>query len=74
MDQYQSRGKHLTNFLGHWYMQIFPENEAQRDWSILDIHMDQWLPNLPESSGLHRYWSIECSSLLIQNFDEVKPA
>ena len=25
--------------------------------------MDQWLPNLSESSGPHRYRSIECSSL-----------
>ena len=27
--------------------------------------MDQWLPNLSESSGLHRHRSIECSSLLV---------
>ena len=26
--------------------------------------MDQWLPNLSESSGLHRHGSVECSSLL----------
>ena len=34
----------------------FPENKAPRDWSMRispEIHMDQWLPNLSESSDLH---------------------
>ena len=47
-------------------MQIFPENKAPRDWSIWispEIHMDQWLPKLSESSGLNRHRPIECSSL-----------
>ena len=44
----------------------FPENKAPRDWSkgfSPEIHMDQWLPNLSESSGPHRHRSIDCSSL-----------
>ena len=28
-----------------------------------ETHLDQWLPNLSESSGLHRHRSIECSFL-----------
>ena len=31
MDRYQSRGKLLTNFQGHWSIQISPENKAPRD-------------------------------------------
>ena len=34
MDQHQSLGKLLTNFQGHWSMQLFPENKAPRDWSL----------------------------------------
>ena len=66
MDQYQSWGQLLANFQRHWSIQIFPENKPPGDWSIQispEIHMDQWLPNLPESSGLNRHRSIECSSL-----------
>ena len=66
MDQQQSRGKLLKNFQYHCSIQMFPENKAPKDWSIrisLEIHMDQWLPNLSESCGLHRHRSIECSSL-----------
>ena len=66
VEQYQSRGELLTNFQGHWSIQIFPENKAPRDWSIRispEIHMDPWLQNLSESSGLHLHRSIECSSL-----------
>ena len=43
MDPYQSQGKHLTNFQGHWSMQIFPESKAPRDWSMWispEIHVD----------------------------------
>ena len=29
----------------------------------LETHMDQWLPSLSESSGLHRHSYMECSSL-----------
>ena len=66
MDQYQFRGKLLTNFQGHWSIQSSPENKEPRDWPIqisLEIHMDQWRPNLSESSGLHRHRSLDCSSL-----------
>ena len=52
MDQCQSGGKLVTNFQRHWSIRIPPES-----------HMDQWLPNLSESSGLHWHRSIECSSL-----------
>ena len=41
-----------TRQRGHWSIRISP-----------DIHMDRWLPNLSESSGLHRYRSIECSAV-----------
>ena len=61
-----SRETFLTNFEGHWSLQIIIENKAPRHWSILispEIHMDQWHPNLSESSGLHRHLSTECSSL-----------
>ena len=66
MDHYQSRGKLVTNFQGYWSIQLFPENMATRNWSIRifsEIHIDQWLPNFSEDSGLHRHRSIECSSL-----------
>ena len=61
IDQYQSREKLLMNFQGHWSIQIVPENKAPRDlsiWISLEIHIDQWFPNLCESSGLHQYRSI----------------
>ena len=60
MDQSQSQGKLF------WSIQILPENKAPIDWSIrisLEIHMDQWFPNLSEGSGLHWYRSMESSSL-----------
>ena len=53
-----------------------PENKAPRDWSILissEIHVDQWRPNLSESSGLHRYGSMECSSVLLWCAAEARP-
>ena len=61
-----SLGESCDNFHGHWSIQISPENKAPRDWSTWispEIGMDQWLPNLSESSGQHRHWSIDCSSL-----------
>ena len=66
MDQCQPRGKLWTNFQGHWSRQIFPGSKAPRNWSIRispEIHIDQWLRNLSESSGLHRYRSMKCSSV-----------
>ena len=65
MDQYQSRGKPLTNFQRHWSIQILSESKAPRDWSTRvspEIPLDQWLPDLFGSPGLHRHRSIECSS------------
>ena len=62
MDQYQSRGEVLTNFQGHWSIWIFLKTGQRGHWSIrlsIEIHMDQWLPNLSESSGLYRYRSID---------------
>ena len=50
----------------------FPWKQTPRDWSIrrsLEIHMDQWLPNLYESSSLHRERSIESSSLKSRQID-----
>ena len=47
-------------------MQTVRENKAPSDWSIRispEIDMDQWLPNLSETSGPHQHWSIECSYL-----------
>ena len=35
-------------------------------WISLEIHMDQWLSNLSESSGLNRYRSRECSCLTFE--------
>ena len=64
MDQYQSRGKLLASFKDHWSIRISLKTRQRSYWSIRispEIHMDQWLPNLSESSGLHRYRSIECS-------------
>ena len=46
----------LRNFQAHWSMRISLKTRPQGDWSIrrsLEIHMDQWLPILSESSGLH---------------------
>ena len=62
MDQRQSlvSRKLSTNFQRHRPILILPENKAPRDWSIRmspEIHMDQWLPNLSESSGLLRVLS-----------------
>ena len=62
-------------FQGHWPIQIFPEKTAPRDWSIRispAIYIDQWLPNVSESSGLHRHRSIECSSLFSPQMVGVK--
>ena len=59
-------GKLLTNFQGHWSIRISVKTRQNRGWSIRispEIHMDQWLSNLSESSGLHRYRSVGCSSL-----------
>ena len=66
MDQGQSRGQLLGNFQRPLVHTDFPENKAPRDWSIQissEIHMDQWLQNLPESAGLNRHRSRECSFL-----------
>ena len=66
MDQCRSQGKLSTNFQGLWSIQIFPENNAPTDWSIRispEIHVEQWLPDLSDSAGLHRHRSIECSSM-----------
>ena len=60
--EYQSRGKPLTNLQRHWSIQSSLKTRQRGHWSIRissEIHMDQWLPNLPESSGLHRYRSID---------------
>ena len=74
MVQCQSRGKLLANFKGHWSIQISLKTRQRGHWSIRispEIHMGQLLPNLSESSGLHRYGSIECSSLdLTENSDQ----
>ena len=51
---------------GRCWRQTLSQNKAPRDWSIRispETHMDQCLPNLSESSGLHQHRSIECSSL-----------
>ena len=64
--QCQPRWKLLTKFQCHWSMQAFHENKAPREWSIRippEMHMDQRLTSLSASSGVHRRWSIECSSL-----------
>ena len=45
----QSWDRRLTTLMGHWSIQLLPENKASRDWSMrisLEIHMDHWLPNL----------------------------
>ena len=42
-------GEPLTNFQGRWCIQILPED----------------IPHLFESSGVHRYQSIGCSSVLL---------
>ena len=68
MDQYQSRGKHLASFKGHWSIRISLKTRQRGHWFIRispEIHMDQRLPNLSETSGLHWYRSIECFSLPI---------
>ena len=55
-----SSGKLLTNFQHHWSIQISLKTRQRGHWSIRispEIHMDQCLPNLSESSGLHRYRS-----------------
>ena len=60
------RRKLRTNFQRHWSIRISQKTKQGGNWSTRtspEIHMDQWLPNLSESSGLHRYRSIECSSL-----------
>ena len=55
----------VTNFHGHWSIQIVPAKKVSSDWSmrISLTFMDQCLSNLSESSCLHRHRSIECSSL-----------
>ena len=66
----QSEGKFLTNFQGHWSIQIFDENKALRGRSIHvspELQMDYWHQKLSESSGLHRYRSINYSSLQEEN-------
>ena len=66
MDQCQSSEKLLKNFQRHWSTRISLKTRQRGHWSIRispEIHMDHWLPNLSESSGLHRHRSIECSSL-----------
>ena len=50
--------RHLTNFQGSLVHTDVPLEQGTkiRDWRIrisLEIHMDQWLPSLSESSGLH---------------------
>ena len=68
MNQYQFRGKLFRNFKGHWSIRISLKTR-QRGLGpfefLPEIHMDQWLPNLSESSGLHRHRSTECSSLSV---------
>ena len=47
-----------------WSIRISLKTRQRDHWSIRVapfIHTDQWLPNLSESSGLHRHRSIECS-------------
>ena len=59
-----NQGKLLTNLQGHG--SIHRSSLKARHQAIgPEIHMDQWLPNLSESSGLHRHRSIECFSLLV---------
>ena len=59
----------MGNFWGgHWSIRISQKTRQNGHWSLRispELHMDQWLPNLSESSGLHRYQSIECSSLTL---------
>ena len=60
------REKRLTNFQRHWSIRMSMKTRQRGHWSIRissEIRMDQWPPNLSESSGLHRHQSIECSSL-----------
>ena len=71
MDQHQSREKLLANFKGHLSIRIFLKTRQRAIGPYEfppEIHMDQWLPNLSESSGLHRHRSIECSSLQLKEF------
>ena len=59
------RQKFLKSFQGigpHRYS-LKKKRKGLVHTSVIEIQMDQWLPNLCESSGLHRYRSIECSSL-----------
>ena len=66
MDQYQSWGKVLTNFQGHWSIQIFVEYKAPWDWSIRmspHIHVDTNLYEVLVYNGIGP-WTLECSSLL----------
>ena len=59
-------GELLANLKGHWSMRISMKTRQRGHWSIRNLpefHMDQWLPNLSESSGLHRHRCKECSSL-----------
>ena len=66
IDQCQSRGKLLTNFEGHWSIRISLKTRQKGHWSIRtspEIHMSSKSVTVSESSGLHRYRSIKCSSL-----------
>ena len=50
------------------HIRVSPKSRQRGHQSIRispEIHMDQWLLNLSESSGLHQYRSIECSSLFL---------
>ena len=64
MDQYQSQGRLLTDVQRHWSIRISLKIRRRGHLSIRicpEIHMDQWLPNLSESSGRHWHRSIERS-------------